>query len=57
MYFRNSANEISDHIDQLRSLERKSAAYYAYQAIHRFTVPDSFFANVFVLFHSDFPLS
>jgi len=33
----NSANEISDHIDQLRSLERKSAAYYAYQAIHRFT--------------------
>lgn len=35
---RHSANQIATHIEQFHALERKSSAYYAYQAIHRFTV-------------------
>ena len=42
MSCRESADEISEHVDQFRSLERKSTAYFAYQAIHRFTVPNPF---------------
>jgi hypothetical protein len=35
---RELSNEALKHVTQFHALERKSSAYYAYQAIHRFTV-------------------